>query len=189
MGLGDGEEGFSIEMICMKVAGGDEGEAREMGWGEAAFRHAHMRFIRVRIFFRQGIGEVRIEEEGVVGPFDEKAALAEPPEVQAVWLRRDAGNVLKEGSILQEGEKHGDRKEGSTNSGCTELGMRVERFFGRGNGARRLAGKVVGQFMGNEMKRTFAKGPKPASLRPPSPIRPSNDPSFKDPKHRHHRTC
>jgi hypothetical protein len=45
-------------------------------------RHAHVRLFRIRIFSRQRIGEIRIEEDMPALPLEEKTALAQPPEME-----------------------------------------------------------------------------------------------------------
>ena len=63
-------------MIRVIVTGGHDVDESEFFRRDNALRHAHVRFVRTRIFLGQRIGEVRIREEVPSFPLKEKAALA-----------------------------------------------------------------------------------------------------------------
>ena len=78
------KNGFRIEVVRVIVTGGhhvDEIEARGI---DDALGHADVRLGGVRVLRGQRIGKVGIEQEVMAAMFDQKSALAEPPQVHIV---------------------------------------------------------------------------------------------------------
>jgi len=82
-------------MIGVPMAGGDEIDEPEPRRLDDAARHPNVRSRRPRVLLGQRVRKVRIEQEVTVVELDEKAALAEPPEMQ-----RTRGRLL---DVAQEG--------------------------------------------------------------------------------------
>ena len=89
-------------MIRVIVTGGHDVDESEFFRRDNALRHAHVRFVRTRIFLGQRIGEVRIREEMPSFPLKEKTALAQPPQMQGSPGARGIRNVFKKRFVLED---------------------------------------------------------------------------------------
>ena len=101
-------QGVAIEVVGVHMAGGNKRGARQSPGLDAARGQAHVRFVGAGIFLRQGIRQVGIEEEDTPGMTDQKAALPEPPDMQArVAHTAVGGHVGQQGLIALFGFDHG----------------------------------------------------------------------------------
>ena len=80
-------------MIGVVMAGRDNVDVQPRRV-KAQLRHPYMRLVRVRVFLGERIGEVRIEEQMPTTPLQQKPALPQPPEMELLFIRRRAGDVL-----------------------------------------------------------------------------------------------
>ena len=101
-GAGDGEERGGVEVVRVEVAGGGEVDHVEEVRGDDAFAEAHVRFGGGGVFFSEGVGEVGVEEEVVVEPLEEKAALAEPPDAEGVRAVMGGEDIRAEGRVFED---------------------------------------------------------------------------------------
>ena len=87
---------FAVKMIRVIVARrGDIHEVQSFRSHDDR-RHAHVRFVRLRVLAGQGVRKVGVEEEVSAPPLQEEAALTEPPEAKALALLRRSGDVGEE---------------------------------------------------------------------------------------------
>ena len=93
-------------MIRVIVTGGHDVDESEFFRRDNALRHAHVRFVRTRIFLGQRIGEVRIREEVPSFPLKEKAALAQPPQMQGFCCARCIRDVCKNRLVPEDRPDH-----------------------------------------------------------------------------------
>ena len=106
-----GAERLAVQMIGVVVTGGHNVDEVEALPGATTRSVMRMWGLSVAAYFlREGIGEVGIEEEEASLPFEEEAALAEPPEVQDAFVSGCILHILEEGIILEEGFDQGHRK-------------------------------------------------------------------------------
>ena len=84
----------------MVMAGGDYIDEIEPFRRNDPLGHADVRFVRLRVFGRERIGQVRVEQKVMVLPLNEKAALAEPPEVEMLDVRASVRHVGQKGFVL-----------------------------------------------------------------------------------------
>ena len=101
-----GQQRFGIEMIGVIVRGRDDGDAGEFLRCNDALGQAHVRLVRLRVFARERIGKIRIEQQKIAGVADEKPALAEPPDAQFVGLGVRPREVGEEGFVMGEWADH-----------------------------------------------------------------------------------
>jgi len=88
------------------VRRGDDGDAGEFLRRNHAFGQPHVRLVRLRVFARERIGEIRIEQQEITGVSHEKSALAEPPHSQLGGLFVGPGEVGEKGFVLGEWADH-----------------------------------------------------------------------------------
>jgi hypothetical protein len=84
-----------VEVVRVAVTGGDDVDEPESYGIDDASRHSHMRSWRSLVLLGQRVRQVGVEEEIAVVELDQKAALAEPPEMQ-----RTRGRLL---DVAEEG--------------------------------------------------------------------------------------
>ena len=73
-----------------------------------------MRLVRLRVFARERVGEIRIEQQEIAGVTDEKSTLAKPPDAQFAGLRIRAGEVGEKRLVLGEWADHRSTVRGAT---------------------------------------------------------------------------
>jgi hypothetical protein len=86
-----------VEVVRVAVTGGDDVDEPESCGIDDASRHPHVRGWRSLVLLGQRVRQVGIEEEMAVVELDQKAALAEPPEMQRT--RRRLLDVAEEGIV------------------------------------------------------------------------------------------
>ncbi len=101
-GAGDGEERGGVEVVRVEMAGGGEVDHVEEVRGDDAFAETHVWFGGGGVFFSEGVGEVGVEEEVVVEPFEEEAALAEPPDAEGVRAVAGGEDFRAEGRVFED---------------------------------------------------------------------------------------
>ena len=70
----------------MRVRGGDDVDEVEPLGLDHELGHAHVRLVGVRVLARQRVREIRVEQQVPALPGDQEAALAEPPQVEAIGI-------------------------------------------------------------------------------------------------------
>ena len=101
-GAGDGDECGGVEVVRVEMAGGGEVDHVEEVRGDDAFAEAHVWFGGGGVFFSEGVGEVGVEEQVVVLPFEEEAALAEPPDAEGVRAVAGGEDFRAEGRVFED---------------------------------------------------------------------------------------
>ena len=94
-----GAQGLGIEMVRVIVARGDAIDKIQSLRRHHALGHAHVRLVSGRVFFRQRIGQIRIEEELLALPLQQKTALAEPPEVEMLEVLARGRHIGNKGAV------------------------------------------------------------------------------------------
>ena len=93
-------------MVDVIVTRGDDIDEIQPLGRHHAFGHADMGLVRRRVFFRQRIGQIRIEEEMMALPLQQKTALAEPPEMKVLEVAASGCDIGEKRVILQSGFDH-----------------------------------------------------------------------------------
>ena len=95
------------EVVGVVVSGGDEVDEVEPLGGHHARRHAHVQLVGGGVFLGERVGEVGIEQEVAALPLDEKAALSQPPEPEAVVVLRRPSYIGQQRIVGEERLDHG----------------------------------------------------------------------------------
>src|SRR5438552_13990497 len=93
-------------MVGVVVTRGDdinEVQARRI---DHALCHAHMRLIGGRVFLRQRVGQVRIEQQVLALKLHQKSTLAQPPKTQIVVVLVGRAYIREEIFILEDWLDH-----------------------------------------------------------------------------------
>ena len=72
-------ERLRVQMVRVIVAGGDDFDKIQPFRGDDPFGHADVRLVGRRVLARQRIRKVRVEQQEMIAPTDEKTALPKPP--------------------------------------------------------------------------------------------------------------
>ena len=94
-------------MVGVVVAGGDHINKIQLGRVNDQPGHSDVGLVGSGVFFREGIGEVGVEEQVLARPFYQKTALAEPPAGEALGVGGRLADFGEEWLVFLEGMNHG----------------------------------------------------------------------------------
>ena len=89
-----------IKMIRVIVTGGGDIDKIETFGRHHPCSHAHVRLVRLSVFFGEGIRKIGIEQKVAALPLHQEPALAQPPEVQVFPVVATGGDVGQESIVL-----------------------------------------------------------------------------------------
>lgn len=75
----DWAQRFGVEMVCVIMCGGCDIGKREARGFNHPLRHPYVRFICLTVFFRERIGEIRIEQNIDPVRLQQEPTLSQPP--------------------------------------------------------------------------------------------------------------